>query len=168
MSLEAADQQFPETTNGSGAATTANTGWFASLFGWFSRDNSIPNVNSNGSDVPLPDYGSASKYSLPFWGGKDGGAVNAAPPSNQGFFSKIWQSDTAKFIFCPIFRDCPEGVPPGGYTPVEDALGAAGKAVGQGASAALGPIFPILIVLAAILLLANILLPRLAGSMGAK
>jgi hypothetical protein len=167
MSLEMAGNQFAETTNENGGATTAGSGWFASLFGWFQRDSSLPNQGSNASDVPLPGYGAQTVYSLPMWGGQDNGAVNAAPPSNQGWFSSIWNSDTAKFIFCPIFRECPPGVPPGGYTPVEDALGSAGKAVGSGAAAALSPLMPILLVLAVILVMANVLLPKLAG-LGAK
>jgi hypothetical protein len=164
VSLEIGGNQLSDQVVAGGSDAAATTGWFSGLFGWFQRDSSLPNAASNGSDVPTPNYGSTTKYSLPFWGGQDGGVVNENPPADQSWFGKIWSGakSVGQFVFCPIFTTCPAPLPPGGIT-IGGIAGEAGSAAGNAAKNALSPILPILLVLAAVLLLGNILLARLAS-----
>lgn len=143
-------------------------GWFASLFGYnTSRDASIPNYVSNGVDVPMNQPATVSlwnKYGLNLgtaFSAPSDPTPNTAPAADQTWYSRAWQGvkNTTKFVFCPIFTECPDPLPPGGVK-LQDLTGAAGKAVGDTLMTALGPIMPLLLMALAVLILVNLTLSR--------
>lgn len=144
-------------------------GWFSNLFGYNqTSDPSIPNYASNGVDVPMNQPKTVSlwdKYALN-WGTAAGASdptVNSQAAADQTWYSSIWQGakSSVKFVFCPIFTECPDPLPPGGIK-LTDLGSAAGKAVGDTVESAVRPLLPILIVLVVGLVLVNVIVTKVS------
>ena len=162
-----------------GASATRDTGagWFSRLFGYNqTEDPTIPNYASNGVDVPMNFPATVvmwDKYGLDYGAPAGYSGAGKHTENNQQALSQTWYSSMfqgikagAKFVFCPIFTECPAPLPPGGIT-VGGVLGSAGKAVGDGVSATLSPLMPLLIILVVGLVLVNVILTK-AGTLGSS
>lgn len=142
-------------------------GWFSNLFGYNqTKDPTIPNYASNGVDVPMNQPKTVTlwdKYALNFGVAASASdpTPNAAMTQDQTWYSSIFQGarNFGKFVFCPIFTECPEPLPPGGVK-LTDLSGAAGTMVGDTLKNALGPLMPIIIMLLVGLVLVNLILSR--------
>jgi hypothetical protein len=149
------------------SSTETGAGWFSSLFGYNqTEDPTIPNYASNGVDVPMNNPDTVvlwNKYGLNLGAATTAAdkSPNTTPAADQTWYQRFWAGAQSgvKFVFCPIFTDCPAPVPPGGYK-VSDLGSAAGKAMGDTLKSALGPIMPILVILIVILILVNLTLSR--------
>lgn len=142
-------------------------GWFSNIFGYnLTRDPTIPNYASNGVDVPMNQPHTVAlwdKFGLNFGTAATAAdpTVNGATAQDQTWYSSLWQGvrNTTKFVFCPIFTQCPDPLPPDGVK-LTDLGSAGGKVLGDTLKSALGPIMPILVVLVVAIVAINITLSR--------